>query len=155
MGVIFETALDFFKEDNLNQWRFTKDVDHGIIHLDFQGNDMPCTFYAKALEEDYQFVFYSLLSFKSPSNKMPSVAEFLARANYNLIIGNFEMDYTDGEIRYKTSIDVEGSRLIPAMIKQLVYSNLFRVNQYFPGILEVIQSNISPKEIILEIENSI
>ena len=39
------------------------------------------------------------------------VAELLARINYGLNIGNFELDMTDGEIRYKTSIDVEGGEL--------------------------------------------
>jgi hypothetical protein len=28
-----------------------------------------------------------------------------------MIIGNFEMDFEDGEIRYKTSIDVEDDSL--------------------------------------------
>jgi len=35
------------------------------------------------------------------------VNEFLTRANYGLNIGNFEMDFQDGEIRFKTAIDVE------------------------------------------------
>jgi hypothetical protein len=30
-----------------------------------------------------------------------------------MTIGNFELDYTDGEIRYKTSIDIADQRLTP------------------------------------------
>jgi len=44
--------------------------------------------------------------------------KFLTRANYGMMIGNFEMDFTDGEIRYKTSIDVEGDKLSSALIKR-------------------------------------
>jgi hypothetical protein len=49
------------------------------------------------------------------------VAEFLTRANSGMVIGNFELDFADGEIRYKTSIDVEGDKLSYAIIKRLVY----------------------------------
>ena len=52
------------------------------------------------------------------------IAQFLTPANYGTLIGNFELDFKDGEIRYKTSIDVEGDRLTPALIKRLVYSTL-------------------------------
>ena len=40
-----------------------------------------------------------------------AIAEFLTRTNYSMIIGNFELDFADGEIRYKTSIDVQGDFL--------------------------------------------
>jgi len=48
------------------------------------------------------------------SSKRGAVAEFINRANYGIIIGNFEMDFADGEIRYKTSIDVQGDKLTSA-----------------------------------------
>lgn len=35
------------------------------------------------------------------SEMMARMAEFICRANYNLKNGNFEMDYRDGEIRFK------------------------------------------------------
>ncbi len=49
-----------------------------------------------------------------------AVAEFITRANFGIVIGNFEIDFSDGEIRYKTSIDVEGDRPSFALIKRLV-----------------------------------
>ena len=32
--------------------------------------------------------------------KRQDIAEYLTRANYGMVMGNFEMDYSDGEIRY-------------------------------------------------------
>ncbi len=46
-----------------------------------------------------------------------------AMANSDMIIGNFELDFHHGEIRYKRSIDVEGDRLSFACINNLVYAN--------------------------------
>lgn len=80
------------------------------------------------------------------------MAEFLTRANYGLMIGNFEMDFNDGEIRYKTSIDVEGDNLSSALLKQLVYANVMTMDQYLPGIIAVIDGNISPVDANAKIE---
>ena len=78
---------------------------------------------------------------------------FLTRANYGLLIGNFEMDYNDGEVRYKTSIDVEGDRLSKALVKRLVYDNLAVMDRYLPGVLSVIYGGASPTEAIAQVES--
>lgn len=69
-----------------------------------------------------------------------------------MMIGNFELDFADGEIRYKISIDVEGDRLSAALIQRLVYANVSMMDEYLPGILSVIYANISPAEAIAQIE---
>jgi hypothetical protein len=38
--------------------------------------------YAKAKEEQQQFVFYSIAPINSPEEKRTAIAEFLTRANY-------------------------------------------------------------------------
>ncbi|HEY9850963.1 MAG TPA: hypothetical protein V6D28_15955 [Leptolyngbyaceae cyanobacterium] len=79
-------------------------------------------------------------------------SDFITRANYGTIIGNFELDYADGEVRYKTSIDVEGSNLTFPLIKQLVYTNVTMMDEYLPGIVSVIEGNVEPKDAIAKIE---
>jgi len=76
------------------------------------------------------------------------------RANSGTIVGNFELDFAEGEIRYKTSIDVEGDRLSSALIKQMVYANVTMMDRYLPGIMSVIYSNVSPSDAIAQIEAS-
>ena len=80
------------------------------------------------------------------------VAEFITRVNYGMVIGNFEMDYEDGEMRYKTSIDIEGTELAASMIRQLVYANLVITDRYLPGIMRVIYSDESPVDVLDSIE---
>ncbi len=81
------------------------------------------------------------------------LGEFIAKANYGMMIGNFELDFTDGEIRYKTSIDVEGDRLSFALLKRLVYANVTMMDQYLPGIKLVLERGMSPEEAIAQIES--
>ncbi|WP_217360014.1 YbjN domain-containing protein, partial [Anabaena sp. UHCC 0253] len=75
-------------------------------------------------------------------------------ANYGMINGNFELDFNDGEIRYKTSIDVDGDKLSFALIKNLVYANVIMMDEYLPGIINVIESDISPELAINPIEQN-
>ena len=100
--------------------------------------------FAIVREAQEQFVFYSICPVNTPPDQRQALAEFLTRANYGLIIGNFEMDFGDGEIRFKTSIDVEGDRLRHALIRQAVYNNVWAMHAYLPAMLKVIHGELSP-----------
>jgi len=65
-----------------------------------------------------------------------------------MIIGNFELDFAEGEVAYKTSIDVEGDRLSFALIQQLVYANVTMMDKYLPGMKLVLESGMSPEDAI-------
>ncbi|MEA5601285.1 YbjN domain-containing protein [Nostoc sp. UHCC 0252] len=149
---ILQEMLNFFTEDD---WNFTKLQGESVLQLPFQGTNGKWNCYAKAREENKQFVFYSLCPIAAPENKRQAIAEFLARANYGLMIGNFELDFSDGEIRYKTSIDIVGDNLSFALIKNLVYTNVTMMDEYLPGIIFVIDGDASPKEAITKIETTI
>lgn len=146
---IFEQIANFFTADD---WTYTKIKGEPTLHLAFQGKNGTWTCYAKAREEEQQVVFYSICPVTVPKTKRRALGEFIARANYGMIIGNFELDFTDGEIRYKTSIDVEGSTLTFALLKRLVYTNVMMMDEYLPGITAVIKGEASPEDAIAQIE---
>ncbi len=145
---ILDVVVRFFDNDG---WKYQL-LDGNVIKLGFQGENGAWNCYAQAKEEREQFLFYSVLSASVPSEKRAAMAEYLTRANYGLILGNFEMDYFDGEIRYKTSAVVRDSHLDEAMVKHLVYTNVLTTDRYFPGIMKVIYSDIPPSEAIEQIE---
>jgi len=149
MEEILDTALSFFEQDG---WPFTQLEGQPVLQMGFRGENGRWVCYAHAREEQAQFIFHSLCPVNAPEDKRLAVAEFLTRANYGLFIGNFEQDFGDGEIRYKTSIDVEGDRLSLALVQQLVYVNVLMMDTYLPGIMAVIYGNVSPAEAIAEIE---
>ena len=80
------------------------------------------------------------------------MSEFLTRANYNLPVGNFEFDMDNGEIRFKTSINLGGAGLSAELFDQLVTANVAVVDQYLPGLARVIDDEMSPDAAIQEIE---
>ena len=91
---------------------------------------------------------HSLVPERGPADRFPEICEYITRANFGLAIGNFELDMHDGEIRYKTSIDVEGATITPAMVKQIVHANVIVTGLYLPGLLAVIRGELSATEAI-------
>ena len=53
---------------------------------------------------DENVTCYHIAPVKAPVEQRAAVSEFITRANYGLTKGNFEMDFNDGELRYKTTI---------------------------------------------------
>ena len=80
------------------------------------------------------------------------MAEFLTRVNYGILIGNFEMDYKNGEVRFRTSLDFEDQVLNYALISNHVYPNVWMMDRYLPGLFAVVDSEKDPEEIIKTIE---
>jgi hypothetical protein len=150
--VIYKAMLNFFEAD---EWPLIEDEDEPILYMNFQGENGQWHCLAKVREAEDQCVFYSLYPEAIPEDKRSILAEFLTRANYGMILGNFELDFDDGEIRYKTSIDVEGDRLTPTLVQNLVYTNVMTMDQYLPGILAILEQNLTAKDALDLVEKQL
>lgn len=149
MGRIYDGFINFFKQDD---WPYQEIEGRPLIRTGFAGKSGEWACFAQAREDMEQFVFYSIAPVKAPVEKRDAVVEFITRANYGMIIGNFEFDYSDGEVRYKTALDVEGGEATFKMLKNLIYINVQTMDRYLPGLMKVIYTDISPAEAIREIE---
>jgi hypothetical protein len=138
----------FFEEED---WKFADIEGQSALRLGCTGENGEWTCYAQIREEPGRFIFYSVLAVKAPEAKRAAAAEFITRANYGMVLGNFEMDFGDGEIRYKTSAyleDVEPSR---DFFHTLVYTNLLVTDKYLPGIMSVIYAGMPAEQAIVHV----
>jgi len=67
-------------------------------------------------------VFISLFPALAPAKKRTACAELLTRINYDLLHGCFEMDFEDGEIRFRTSIGALDLPIAPKQVEHLIFS---------------------------------
>ena len=145
---IYDVLIEFFKAEN----RPFETQPNLTLSCTFRGEGGYWDLYARAKEAERQCVFYSVLPVRVPKSKHLTIAEFIARANYNMTIGNFEIDFDSGEIRYKTSMDVEGIVLTPALVKRLADANTKTMDWYLPGIMAAIERGMGAKEAIALVE---
>lgn len=146
---LLEDVVEFFQQEN---WEFLQVEGESTLVLHFQGDNGRWLCHAKVREAQKQFIFYSICPINASQEKRLAVAEFLIRANYDLSIGKFELDFTDGEIRCKTSVDLEERQLDSPLIKRLVYINLALMDSYLPGIESVIYRDVLAVDAIAQIE---
>lgn len=146
---IFEVVHKYFAD---SAWVTTQFVGKPILRFSHTGKNGQWVCIAHARESEDRFVFYSIGITAIPEEQRLAVAEFITRANFGLLIGNFEMDMSDGEVRFKTSIDVEGDRLSTALLRRLVDLNLEMMDKYLPGLHAVIEEGTPPVSAISAIE---
>ncbi|MCL4872186.1 MAG: YbjN domain-containing protein [Anaerolineae bacterium] len=145
----FITLGQFLTDDG---WHPQPVEGHTAYHTYFRGRNGETHCFARVRSDLEQVMFYVMCPVKAPESAFASTIEFITRANYGLRIGNFEFDYSDGEIRYKSSLDFEKIELTPQMIKNMIYPAVSTMDRYLPGLMGVMYGGKSAEEAIAEIE---
>ncbi len=109
---------------------------------------------AQLISVEGRFVFYIDFKEKAPEDTRPSVAEFITRANYGVIIGNFELDYEDGTVRFKTSVDFEGLQLAPALVRNVVRAGHQGVMVYGRELVNVMRRSKAPAQAVIDADSA-
>ena len=144
-GQLYTAMRKFFEEED---WKFVEMEGQSALKLGCTGENGEWTCFAQIKENPGRFIFYSVLSAKALEAKRAAVAEFIVRANYGMVLGNFEMDYSDGEVRYKTSAYLEDTAPGRDFFHTLVYTNLLMTDKYLPGLMSVIYAGMSAEQAI-------
>ena len=121
-----------------NRWPFTEVRGAPVLLSELSGALGSWKFYAQAVEEQELILLYSVCPLRVPEERRLEASSFLTRANYGLTAGNFELDFDDGEIRYKTVLQVSGDALDAGTLKRIVRANGIAMETYLPGIGAVI-----------------
>ncbi len=83
------------------------------------------------------------------------MAEFITRANYGLHMGCFELDFRDGEIRYKMSISNTALEANPDNEINLMMSiPCSTIDTYSSGIIGVLSGYEEPEEAVKRCEDN-
>lgn len=146
-----QAVAAFFTEDG---WSFEQMPERPILRLPFQGKGGRWNCYAqiRVTRDVEQILFYSVLPLNVPADKLSAIAEFITRANYGMALGNFELDFNDGEVRYKTSLDVTAAEITGNLLRPLIYTNVLMMDKYMAGLMAVVYADMSPAEAVRNIE---
>lgn len=102
--------------------------------------------------EDELFQVFGLIPNVVPTGSRPAIAEMITRANYGLRVGKFEMDFSDGELRYQVYHALSGVTLDDTTIRRAIATTCGMLDRYVPAFLSVIYANESPEDAIRHAE---
>lgn len=145
---LLQSVCDFFEA---NEWPYQKSDDTTLTAA-YQGVNDTFLCLVHTREAQQQLMVYSLSPVDAPESQRPAMAEFVTRANQGLFVGNFELDYADGEVRCKTSLSVQGALLTPTLIRELITPNLLLMDKYLPGIKAVADGTLTSQAAIALVE---
>jgi hypothetical protein len=140
-----DAVISFFEDA---QWAANWDGD--TLHALYSGENALWSCIGRVRER--RFVFYSVAMLIVGAEHAAAVAEYITRANDGMVIGNLELSWDSGQVRCRTSIDVDGGELTAAMVRRLVEVNVLTMDRYLPGLVDVASGDREPREAITAAE---
>ena len=141
-----------------DDWKFSFDENNGVFDFNLSvKSKIQKVMYRVDVYED-KIVVYGMCPIGVDSTDaymMQQMAEFLCRANYNLMNGCFELDFRDGEIQFRSYIDCEKLTPSTEVIENSIYCTAVMFKRYAPGILDIIFSYSNAEDAISKCEESL
>ena len=150
MPQLFDSVIAFFKADD---WPVTILEPEAVLHTVYRGDHGEWNCFVLVRDEFRQLAFYSVCPIAIPVSHRPAVAEFLMRLNYDLHLGNFELNFDSGEVRYRTSLNIGEHDFSPELLRPIIYTNVLMMDQNLPGIMSVSYGQVSPVAALDAIES--
>jgi hypothetical protein len=146
--------LSMVKENfDEKQFKFNVHPDDNVISIVFPVESKINRVNVNIRFHDDYYMVVALIPLNAGEDCRHNVAEYLTRANYGLIFGNFELDFADGDIRYRFALDCEGREsLSDNLILKTVSIPLSMIKKYGDGLAAVIFGAKSPEDAIKEAE---
>lgn len=141
---------DFYEKDD---WKYDFDEDRGVFSMGLRLSGKINSARVIVPVHDDCFEVYAVISLSASEEVRHETAEFITRANYGLRNGCFEMDFNDGELRYKCHVDCEDA--IPpgyTIIKNAMYIPGSMISRYGDGLVKVLFGMATASDAIDEIE---
>lgn len=149
MSAMLDAVEAILRDDD---WKYLREDRDAVIRFGLTGevHQYQCIFVAD--EPNRVLLLYAIAPLRVPPGSRLAVCEFLCRANYNMKLGNFEIDLADGEVRFKTSVSVEGIELGATVVRTMMSVNFHTMDDYMPGLLAVVRQGLQPSDVIAMIE---
>ena len=126
-----------------------REIDHHIIGDDSVGGRIRTEKAAYELfmtvDEPRECVFiYLIFPNRAPDGRRQAVAELIARANWRLALGSLDLDFSDGDVRFRCAVDVEDGVLTPSMLQNMVSAGLWTLDTYHDALVRVMIGGEEP-----------
>ena len=148
MGTAMDVAKEFLSADEMD---FREVGDGLVVPL----SDPAGRWSATLVEINRCFICTSAFPVNCPEEQRPAMAELLARLNWPLLIGSWEMDWSDGEVRYRTSAPLRHGDLTVELARDLCYTNFSTFANGWRPLMTVLTGAATPAEALDAARNKV
>jgi hypothetical protein len=152
MTDLLQMAAAFFTE---RQWPNTLIERPRAVEITHAWSGIPFKSRATVTGGGPSFLYHSLCPERATPDRRAAVAEYLLRVNAVTLVGGFELDWDEGEIRFRTAIDLRGTPMTDALMSGVVYPNHQAMTDWLPHLIAVVHGEQAPAEAFREARESI
>lgn len=100
---------------------------------------------ARILVDKERFTVHYFFDRSAPPELRTKVAEFITRVNYGLVGGNLEMSFSDGTLRFKSSIDFTSIELAEVLVRNAMLSAMEDLETIAGPLWGVLDGDLEPE----------
>jgi hypothetical protein len=132
-GSVFRALVDYCED---NQIRYQLGAEEQSIQFGMVGAvaNYMCQWRVSPDEEVVQMRVYYPIMVREPEARQ-RVAEFIARANHNMMVGSLRIDMDDGEVTYHVPHILGGDMPSSEQIRDLFVTAFTTADRYFPSLM--------------------
>lgn len=133
-----------------NDWRYSENTEKGYYSLQIECDPGSVRMIIDTDEKEGSnfLLAYVVYPVRVPEARRQAVMELITRTNYKMTLGNFEMDFGDGEIRFRGSLDLVGQGFTDESIERVFTYSLRMANRLYAPLLGVSFGEIAPSDAI-------
>jgi hypothetical protein len=149
MNAAYEKLIRHLDEHDVRYMTCSEDQS---ICADFRGEVGTYRIIATVTVDGCLFQVFGQSNVRVPEGCRPAIAEAVARANYGLQVGKFELDVDEGDLRFQACQILTDDSLEDETIQRLMGTTMAMLNMYLPAFLSVIYGNELPRDAISHVE---
>lgn len=112
------------------QWKYRRNDEEMALEYIVEGDDMPMRFVIRFDGERALMRMFSPMPLSVREDKRLEVAVAVSMINYKLVVGCFDLDMNDGELRFRVSNSFRDSVLSPEVFLFLLSLGIQVVERY-------------------------
>lgn len=151
MAFDIHSIAQVYKAENL---RFSTDEERNIIRFSMNTKVSADVRFNARLVNPRTALFTTILPMNIPEANRAAVSDYITRVNYTLLLGNFQLDLTDGELGYKAAGAFEEETGLPdSVVMRLTYVGFSMFDKYMPGVFAIVYGGKSAADAFAEINS--
>ena len=125
------------------EWEPKRVAEGSGFSVDFGPPHLPVSGALAAISSRLEaFVFYFNFGFAVDAASRPEMAEFIARVNSELMVGNLDLDVDRGYLRFKVGLSFQGTDLSPDLIRGAIRIGMTTVEKYAETLMQIARGEI-------------
>jgi len=144
-----EMIRDYYDEQN---WKYEYDPVRNTFRMLISSTCVDAYRVITLVRGEEWFTTFTRFPIRIPKEKRAEAEEFIARANYGMILGCFEMDPVGGILQFKDTCLCGDADLDMRILERHIDVGFRMCDRYGPALLEMLFGGVSPADAIRKVE---